>query len=149
MKPTIEQIVEIIYATMPLSRRDVVVECSEKINALYEVKNNDLTKDYLISKGWQLNESETTYQWDSPTYRLQLDGGDDSSRMGGTFFDGYRYIYELIFRQSDHLVDLIQHSLGGFTGDAHEKQYLFHGIINTENDFNFIWDLVKFKPYVK
>lgn len=36
MKPTIEQIAEIIYATMPLSRRDVIIECSEKINALYE-----------------------------------------------------------------------------------------------------------------
>jgi len=147
--PTIEQITEVIYATMPLARRDVVLECSEKINALYEVKNSSLTKNYIISLGWQLNESETTYQWDFPTYRFQLDGGDDSSRTGGIVFDGYRYIYELIFRESDNLVDLIEHSLGGFMGNAHEKQNLFHGVINTEIEFDLVWDLVKFKPWIK
>jgi len=36
MKPSIEQIIKILYDKMPITRRETVLECASAINALYD-----------------------------------------------------------------------------------------------------------------
>lgn len=97
-----------------------------------------LTVEQLIEEGWTLDEEDSYQQWEDMIFHLNRRAGSDSTRNGGIWMDGHRYVFEIIFRTNSNTIQIIEHAFGGFTGNSHDQRVLFNGICKSINDYRKI-----------